>query len=88
MYSINIDNKTFNKTRRLDIMAWSDLNAMSDEQVYTALEEITGLTNREDIDRLSAFASCNPRSCSFDFPTEDQTRALLGAFQFGYIVHA
>lgn len=86
--STTINNSTFIKHSRLDVMSWGDYLNMTDAAVYAELERLTGLTSREDIDQLAAFVCLNRASMSFDYPAEDFTRALLGAFHFGYVSRA
>ena len=75
----------FTKNQRLDIMAWSALFAMTNQEVYEEIRSLTNVSCDSTIDAVADWACLNAPSASFDFPESDRTRALLGALQMGYV---
>jgi hypothetical protein len=84
-YRRTFNHVTFTKNQRLDIMAWSVLFAMTDQEVYEEIRSLTKVNYNHVIDKIANWACLNPTSATFDFPESDRTRALLGALQMGYV---
>lgn len=83
--TLSLNNITLCKHNRIAFLCWGDLTALTDEQVNAELRKLLDTTNDETIKTSAAFAAFNPKSHSFDYPSEDHTRCLLGAIKTGQI---